>query len=258
MTPTQIALLMDPATNLSAEARVLVLHVATRGRGPQEIAHAVLLALLRIRDPKKLRRVIEEAEALGWLSVDRRGNNGRHPRFESRVPENTTLQPSSLPEKGGLLTEEAEQRVPKKGTLQEATGGTIGGEVVRGSSIVPKTDMHVVADAPQKKASRSLPKDWTPNDAHRKLAAERGVSVEVEADKMRDWATANAARKADWDATFRNWLRNAKAERSPARATGNGLLLKPHEVTPEPGRGPQKTRMQLEHEQRLLRRAVNE
>lgn len=33
-----------------------------------------------------------------------------------------------------------------------------------------------------------------------------------EAERMRDWATANATKRVDWDAQFRNWLRQA-AER---------------------------------------------
>lgn len=60
-----------------------------------------------------------------------------------------------------------------------------------------------------KRAAR-LTDEWTPNDAHRSLAAERGVSIDFELSKFRDWAASNGAAKKDWDATFRNWLRNAR------------------------------------------------
>ena len=66
---------------------------------------------------------------------------------------------------------------------------------------------------PKEKRARgtALPDDWTPNDAHRAIGKERGVNVDEEAVTMRDWALAGGEVKKDWDATFRNWLRRAKA-----------------------------------------------
>jgi hypothetical protein len=37
---------------------------------------------------------------------------------------------------------------------------------------------------------------------------------------MRDWAKSNAAKKVDWDATWRNWTRNSKVRYSAARRGG--------------------------------------
>jgi hypothetical protein len=107
------ALLMDPARNLSPEARVLLLHVTDMGPGVHEIAYSTLMRLLQIRDPKKLRRVLTECEDAHWLKVDRRGNNGRHPRFELRVPESTTLTQGRVPENPPLRA----SSVPDFGTL---------------------------------------------------------------------------------------------------------------------------------------------
>lgn len=36
------------------------------------------------------------------------------------------------------------------------------------------------------------------------------MDVGIELRKLTDWAAANNAKKADWNATWRNWLRNAK------------------------------------------------
>jgi hypothetical protein len=66
-----------------------------------------------------------------------------------------------------------------------------------------------VTKPPRRKPEQPLPEDWQPTEAHRKIAAEQGVSVETEAAKMRDWAAAGAHRARDWDARFRLWLRNA-------------------------------------------------
>jgi uncharacterized protein YdaU (DUF1376 family) len=58
-------------------------------------------------------------------------------------------------------------------------------------------------DAPAKRRVLSpLADDWKPD--WELTAAQEGELV-----KMRDWAKANATRKADWLATFRNWLRRA-------------------------------------------------
>ncbi|MCT1430586.1 hypothetical protein M3G50_07440 [Brachybacterium muris] len=75
-----------------------------------------------------------------------------------------------------------------------------------------------------------LPESWTPTDAHRALAAERGVDCDLEAAKMRDWATAEGKKGKDWDARFRNWLRSARPDRQqqarPDRAvtSARGLI----------------------------------
>jgi hypothetical protein len=69
------------------------------------------------------------------------------------------------------------------------------------------------ADKPPgaRKRAATLPKDWQLTEQHRAIATERGVDLDLEATKFRDWAAANGATKKDWDATFRNWLRNAKS-----------------------------------------------
>lgn len=71
--------------------------------------------------------------------------------------------------------------------------------------------------APTRRAT-SLPKDWSPSDEQvAKAKAERpDVDVEMEALKFRDFWIAKGGkegRKLDWDATWRNWIRNARASR---------------------------------------------
>ena len=57
-------------------------------------------------------------------------------------------------------------------------------------------------------ARKRAPKDWEPSDQHRFLARERSVDFAIELAKFRDHTFSTA--RSDWDATFRNWLRNAK------------------------------------------------
>lgn len=84
------------------------------------------------------------------------------------------------------------------------------------------------------KRARALPDDWTPTEDHRALAAQRGVDCDLEASKMRDWATDKGATGKDWDARFRNWLHRAEPPRGsqqrPNRDTASARgLVQAHE-----------------------------
>lgn len=65
-----------------------------------------------------------------------------------------------------------------------------------------------------------LSPDWMPKAKHYEQGEKHGISrerVDAYADKMRNWATANAhrpvAKKSNWDAAFSNWLAD-KSERN--------------------------------------------
>jgi transposase-like protein len=65
-----------------------------------------------------------------------------------------------------------------------------------------------VATTPKTKSSRRAPADLVPKPEHRAIAAKRGVDFELELSKFRDHEFAKP--KTDWDATLRNWMRNAR------------------------------------------------
>lgn len=73
----------------------------------------------------------------------------------------------------------------------------------------------LVPEPEPKKRKHTLPDGWTPERSEANLKAEtaardRGVSVREEWLKFVDWTKSNNAKKTDWDATWRNWTRNAK------------------------------------------------
>lgn len=73
--------------------------------------------------------------------------------------------------------------------------------------------------------AHALPDDWSPTEKHRELASERGLDVEYEAEKMRDWALSATGSKGlsrNWDARFRNWLRKAEPPKSALRVVKGG------------------------------------
>lgn len=71
-----------------------------------------------------------------------------------------------------------------------------------------------------------LPDDWQPNTSHQALAAELGVDVADQADRLRDWAKAKGEIGKDWDARFRNWLRKAAELGQQPRASPNGMPVR--------------------------------
>lgn len=66
--------------------------------------------------------------------------------------------------------------------------------------------------ASRRKPKVPMPDDWAPKDRHTLAAEQRGVSLDLEAQKARNWAGANDARQADWDRFFDNWLLKARPD----------------------------------------------
>ncbi|MDU1225123.1 hypothetical protein [Varibaculum cambriense] len=62
--------------------------------------------------------------------------------------------------------------------------------------------------AKTRKRAVPLPADWKPNPTHARIALERGIDLEAQAEKFRDYARAHGKTYRDWDAGFRNWLRS--------------------------------------------------
>lgn len=83
------------------------------------------------------------------------------------------------------------------------------------------------APTPRPRGTR-LPKDWIPSElARQQMARERpDIDLVAEHRKFTDhWQakTGKDATKLDWDATWRNWIRNARGTPPPQRSQSNGL-----------------------------------
>lgn len=63
--------------------------------------------------------------------------------------------------------------------------------------------------SPRSKRAHQLPTDWHPDDAHASLASSLNTNLVLEADKFRDHYAATGKAMKDWNASFRNWLRNS-------------------------------------------------
>lgn len=83
--------------------------------------------------------------------------------------------------------------------------------------LIPPDEPAVTKPTSSKPSKRSarLPEDWKPERSTANIAAEqqaerRGVDLGLELQKLHDWARGKNAKKADWDAAWRNWTRNAR------------------------------------------------
>lgn len=95
----------------------------------------------------------------------------------------------------------------------------------------PDPKQEIQAGNPKRESARArgahtLPETWEPTAEHATMARSLGLDLSDQYERMRDWAASSGARKASWDATFRNWLRRS------ADAGGRGAVA----------RGPQRSR----------------
>lgn len=67
--------------------------------------------------------------------------------------------------------------------------------------------------SPRQAVKHPLPPDWQPDATLVAQARAVGVDLAAEMAKLRDWALAENAKKCDWNATARNWIRRASEER---------------------------------------------
>lgn len=169
--------------------------------------------------------LIERAD--GWITVP---NLTRHQKVDRRYFTTCEKEGCNAPEE--THSQRESRRVPGEHTagarrVHASARGDGDGEV-KGSD----GDMHAAGKPRKQTASRGtrLPDDWRPSEAHARLAADRGVNVNEEADKFRDWCAANGAVKKDWEATFRNWIRNARptpGNVTPIRPDSQGRIQLP-------------------------------
>lgn len=64
---------------------------------------------------------------------------------------------------------------------------------------------------PRKQPERPLPDDWKPTPEHAELARERGLDLELQAQRFRNHAHSKDRRAVRWNAAFSNWLLGTQA-----------------------------------------------
>lgn len=92
------------------------------------------------------------------------------------------------------------------------------------------TDGETNVGPPVKRQARrhALPADWKPNEKHHSLALELGLDLNGQVEEFRDYEAGKRRVMLDWDATFRNWLRNTVKfqGRNGHKKGGNEKIMK--------------------------------
>lgn len=106
-------------------------------------------------------------------------------------------------------------------TRDDATGTPLMGKERKGSN----STRHVTRDTRPARGTR-LPQDWLPDDSLKAWASNERPDLDMPStvESFRDYWSAKAgkdATKTDWDATFRNWVRNQRNARPAASSQGN-------------------------------------
>lgn len=81
---------------------------------------------------------------------------------------------------------------------------------------IPPKGGETVTKAERKVKGTRLPEDWCHDIKHEHLAKEMGVNLFDELMKFRDYWASEGRAKANWNATFNTWLRNAGERRNRA------------------------------------------
>lgn len=184
---------------------------------PADQAHRVCRA--RTRDEKE---AVDTVLAEFFTLIDGRWVNGRASREVTKMQAKVKAAQENG-KRGGR---------PKR-TEEEPGGNPPGYESVTQIKALqsPVTSTHSVSEIPHGGAAKRgtrLPADWAPGETGVAFASQQGLSgprVEAELARFRDhWAakTGADASKADWQATWRNWVRKA-VEFGPGRnGSGSG------------------------------------
>jgi hypothetical protein len=86
-----------------------------------------------------------------------------------------------------------------------------------GQSVIESVNLFGAEQARPTKRAQQLPDSWQPTEQHYRMATERGLSVEGEAEQFEDYHRAKGSTMKDWDRAFNTWLRNA------SKFAGRGL-----------------------------------
>lgn len=159
------------------------------------------------------RKVAEEREARrrARIEAERASNESNTNRAQQTHESLPASEHESLRSREPSQTPDARHQTPDTTT-------SVGGERAR---------TRAAAAAPPPRGSR-LPADWSPGPEHEAFAEGLGLrngAAQAELAKFRDyWAAqpGERGRKADWGATWRNWLRRASEDRArrPAPSAG--------------------------------------
>lgn len=165
---------------------------------------------------RQAQRIIDSLVGDGWLSVignSKGGAPGDTKQYRLHVEKLRETDDIGVT---GVTGVTGDKNTHRRVTSSAETGDTH----VTQTTIEPSIEPSVFIPTSQAKPKNRtrLPDDFSPTPNHYALAAQLGVSIEI--DQFRDYHNANGNKMADWNAALNTWIRNsAKWTRKP-QATG--------------------------------------
>ncbi len=197
----------------------LVRKLAGYGHGIEEIADIVDTLTSPIQGHDRLRRPLDEAKAEERKRKDRDRQKAKREAKASTLSATDSVDSvSERPSDVRADSVDAPSREPALAPTRVVVSSLPSEEVINPSqkptvSSSPSTKSR----KPKPPKSSRCPETWEPNDSHRGLVAELGLPPDrarMALAKFRDHEFKTP--HSDWNAAFRNWLRN------DAQRTGNG------------------------------------
>lgn len=210
---------------LSWAARGLLCWIASHAVGYDITEAAIVASGPSSRDA--IRTMLQALETAGYLTRERTslvtgGSTVDYVLSDPRGSENPTLP------RGGFSDPRADQPEKAVSAGQPRVGFSDSRSLLEDQEKTKTTSLSTRVTAPTTKATR-VPEDFQPDESMRAwfVAEQLGQAIDgrIEHEKFMDYWRATPGvkgRKADWRATWRNWMRTA-AERAPRRP-GNFLV----------------------------------
>lgn len=156
---------------------------------------------------KAFRSALKELERAGWLRAER------------------PIQPNGL--RGAYRYTITEPTTVPQATIAEAT---IAPATVAEGTVLRKQleEDNLKENKETKKASRYLSADWHPSERDWQVMAEHfpEIDLKLETHAFRDYWTSRNKKMTDWDATWRNWIRNAYKRSKPSKKDNSDEVLR--------------------------------
>ncbi len=147
-------------------------------------------------------KILRQLEADGWVKIEtgngRKGCNRYAINHERRSV--NVVHPEQETPNNDAKTPNVDAKTPNGGSPEPSR------------TVKEPSEILTREKSPPKKRAMSLPENWVPSDANITYAISKKFSpeeIEYEADKFRDHHLAKGTAFKDWDAGWRNWIRNA-------------------------------------------------
>jgi len=176
--------------------------------GPISNNAFVVAGLLRCND-RKAKRIVSELVEAGKLTIEDGSIGNRRALDEVSARNRLTVERESAGRRGGIESGKSRRKSLKNNESGEANTSSKPEQIREDKS---REDVKEEPKGSSKKIGSRLPEDWEPD---RVFATREGLSasdINREADKFRDYwrgMTGQRGVKADWTATWRNWVRKA-------------------------------------------------